>query len=63
MNLVHQIDKISKKVKHENMMYEIKQIQAWTAHLVVHWLGTMEVVGSNPGKGGDFSKNLNLNVD
>ena len=31
-------------------------IQAWIAQLVALQLGTMEVVGSNPGKGGDVSK-------
>ena len=33
----------------------IPQIQAWIAQLVVHQLGTMEVGGSNPDKGEDFS--------
>ena len=36
-------------------------IQAWIAELVAHRLGTKEVVGSNPGKGEDYSDpNLNL---
>ena len=33
----------------------LSQIQAWIAQLVAHWLCTMEVMGSNPGKGEDFS--------
>ena len=31
-------------------------IQAWIAQLVENWLGSAEVMGSNPGKGEDFSK-------
>ena len=33
-------------------------IQAWIAQLVAYQLGTTEVVGSNPGKGKDFSKKI-----
>ena len=38
-------------------------IQAWMAQLVLHQLGTMEVMGSNLGKTKIFLKNLNLNAD
>ena len=34
------------------------KIQAWIAQLVAHGLGNMEVVGSNLGKGEDFSKKI-----
>ena len=42
----------------------VNQIQAWIAQLVAHRLGTIEVMGTNPCKGEDFSKKLiNLNAD
>ena len=36
-----------------NYLYLVTKrlIQAWIAQLVLHWLGTMEVVGSDLGKG------------
>ena len=41
-----------KKPKINNTIYN--NIQAWIAHLVAYRLGTMEVMGSNPGKGQSF---------
>ena len=42
----------------------LRLVQAWIAQLVVHWIGTTEVVGSNPDKEEDFSlKNQKLNAD
>ena len=33
-------------------------MQAWIAQLVAHQLGATVVMGSNPGKGEDFSKKI-----
>ena len=33
-------------------------LQAWIAQLVVHWLGTRKVQGSNPDKGKKFSMKI-----
>ena len=35
-----------------------KPIQARIAQLVAYWLGTGEVLGSNPGKGKNFSMKI-----
>ena len=48
-----ELQNFSEKIERPNFWDEI---QAWIAQLVAHRLGTMEVVGSNPGKGEDFSK-------
>ena len=45
------------KAKHDKFF----DIQAWLAQLVVYWLLTTEVVGSNQNNGEDFFK-LKLNA-
>ena len=63
MSVLHNMHNISFQIIRISFDPNSDTIQAWTAQLVAHRIGTTTVMCSNPGKGEDFPKKSDLNGD